>query len=68
MYKKMIMAGLAARPVRTTVSILAVTLEVTLILVVVGLTAGISDETVSAPRVWARISCSSHRIRLCCWR
>ena len=45
MYKKMIMAGLAARPVRTTVSILAVTLEVTLILVVVGLTAGISDET-----------------------
>jgi putative ABC transport system permease protein len=45
MYKKMILAGLAARPVRTTVSILAVALEVTLILVVVGLTAGISDET-----------------------
>src|SRR5437867_1508587 len=45
MYKKMIAAGLAARPVRTTVSILAVALEVVLILVVVGLTAGISDET-----------------------
>src|SRR5438093_2934187 len=45
MYKKMIVAGLAARPVRTTVSILAVALEVVLILVVVGLTAGISDET-----------------------
>ena len=41
----MIIAGLKARPVRTTVSILAVALEVTLILVVVGLTAGISNET-----------------------
>jgi len=41
MNKKMIMAGLAARPVRTTVSILAVALEVTLILVVI---ARISDE------------------------
>lgn len=45
MNKKMIMAGLAARPVRTTVSVLAVALEVTLILVLVGLTAGISNET-----------------------
>lgn len=41
----MIIAGLKARPVRTTVSVLAVALEVVLILVVVGLTAGISDET-----------------------
>lgn len=41
----MIVAGLAARPVRTLVSILAVALEVTLILVVVGLTTGISNET-----------------------
>ena len=45
MNKQMILAGLAARPVRTTVSILAVALEVTLILVVVGLTAGIANET-----------------------
>src|SRR6266478_6127135 len=45
MNKKMIMAGLAARPVRTTVSILAVALEVALILIVVGLTTGISEET-----------------------
>src|SRR5262245_37088102 len=45
MKKQMILAGLAARPVRTLVSILAVTLEVTLILVVVGLTTGISEET-----------------------
>ena len=45
MNKKMIMAGLAARPVRTTGSILAVALEVTLILVVVGLTTGIASET-----------------------
>jgi len=45
MNKQMIIAGLKARPVRTTVSILAVALEVTLILVVVGLTAGISNET-----------------------
>src|SRR5688572_489879 len=42
---QMILAGLKARPVRTTVSILAVALEVTLILVVVGLTTGISNET-----------------------
>src|SRR5262245_38970887 len=45
MKKQMIIAGLAARPVRTIVSILAVALEVTLILVVVGLTSGISNET-----------------------
>ena len=41
----MIIAGLVARPVRTLVSILAVALEVILILVVVGLTTGISNET-----------------------
>src|SRR5256712_3991168 len=45
MNKQMIIAGLKARPVRTTVSLLAVALEVVLILVVVGLTSGISDET-----------------------
>ena len=45
MNKQMIIAGLKARPVRTTVSILAVTLEVMLILVVVGLTTGIANET-----------------------
>ena len=45
MNRKMIIAGLKARPVRTTVSVLAVALEVVLILVVVGLTNGISNET-----------------------
>lgn len=45
MNKQIITAGLAARPVRTTVSILAVALEVTLILVIIGLTNGISSET-----------------------
>jgi putative ABC transport system permease protein len=45
MNRQMIIAGLKARPVRTTVSILAVALEVILILVVVGLTSGISNET-----------------------
>src|SRR2546428_76 len=45
MKKQMIVAGLKARPVRTTVSILAVALEVVLILIVVGLTTGIADET-----------------------
>jgi len=45
MKKQMIISGLAARPVRTLVSVLAVALEVTLILVVVGLTTGISSET-----------------------
>src|SRR5947199_5425697 len=44
MNKQMIIAGLKARPVRTTVSILAVALEWVLILVVLGLTSGISDE------------------------
>jgi putative ABC transport system permease protein len=41
----MIIAGLKARPVRTTVSILAVGLEVVLILVIIGLANGISNET-----------------------
>src|SRR2546423_12333854 len=45
MNKQMIIAGLKARPVRTTVSVLAVALEVVLILVVVGLTTGITAET-----------------------
>ena len=44
MNKKIIIAGLAARPVRTTVSILAVSLEVMLILIIVGLTTGITSE------------------------
>jgi putative ABC transport system permease protein len=43
--RKLIMAGLAARPVRTTVSILAVALEVILILTIVGLANGITNET-----------------------
>jgi putative ABC transport system permease protein len=45
MNKQMIIAGLKARPVRTTVSVLAVALEVLLILIVVGLTTGITTET-----------------------
>jgi putative ABC transport system permease protein len=45
MNKQIIIASLKARPVRTTVSILAVALEVTLILLVVGLISGASTET-----------------------
>jgi len=45
MNRQMIIATLKARPVRTTVSILAVALEVILILVVIGLTTGLSTET-----------------------
>lgn len=45
MTHQMIFASLVSRPVRTLVSVLAVALEVTLILVVVGLTSGISNET-----------------------
>jgi putative ABC transport system permease protein len=45
MKRQMIVAGLRARPVRTTVSILAVALEVILILVIIGLANGISSET-----------------------
>lgn len=45
MKRAIIVASLKARPVRTIVSVLAVTLEVMLILVVVGLTTGIRDET-----------------------
>jgi putative ABC transport system permease protein len=40
----MIIAGLKARPVRTTVSILAVALEVTLIVVIIGLATGMVSE------------------------
>ena len=45
MKRQMILAGLKARPVRTIVSVLAVSLEVILILVIIGLTTGISEET-----------------------
>jgi putative ABC transport system permease protein len=45
MNKQMIISGLKARPVRTSVSILAVALEVVLILVIIGLANGISEET-----------------------
>jgi putative ABC transport system permease protein len=45
MNRQMIIAGLKARPVRTSVSVLAVALEVVLILVIIGLANGISDET-----------------------
>lgn len=45
MSKQMILAGLKARPVRTSVSVLAVALEVILILVIIGLANGISTET-----------------------
>ena len=40
----MITASLISRPVRTLVSVLAVALEVTLILVIVGLTTGIMND------------------------
>src|SRR3989442_6311434 len=45
MNRRLIIAGLAARPVRTTVSIMAVALEVILILTIVGLANGITYET-----------------------
>lgn len=45
MNMQIILASLKARPVRTGVSVLAVALEVTLILVLVGLTTGVVDET-----------------------
>lgn len=45
MNRQMIIAGLKARPVRTSVSVLAVSLEVVLILVIIGLANGISSET-----------------------
>src|SRR5215475_14647747 len=45
MKKQMIISGLRARPVRTTVTILAVALEVVLILVIIGLATGATQET-----------------------
>src|SRR6266481_1332079 len=45
MNRRLIIAGLAARPVRTTVSIMAVALEVILILTIIGLANGITNET-----------------------
>src|SRR5262245_25593806 len=42
---RMIVSGLVARPVRTFVSMAAVSLEVVLILIIVGLTNGITNET-----------------------
>jgi putative ABC transport system permease protein len=45
MNTQIVFAGLRARPVRTAVGILAVTLEVVLILLLVGVTTGTVDET-----------------------
>jgi putative ABC transport system permease protein len=45
MNRKLMVAGLAARPVRTMVSIMAVALEVILILTIVGVANGITNET-----------------------
>ena len=45
MHKEIIFANFATRPVRTSVSILAVAIEVTLILVIVGLVTGMNVET-----------------------
>jgi putative ABC transport system permease protein len=45
MNRQMIIASLKARPVRTTVGVLAVALQVILMLVILGLTTGISTET-----------------------
>jgi putative ABC transport system permease protein len=56
MNTQMIVAGLKARPVRTTVSILAVTLEVVLILVIIGLTTGIAGETARRTAAVAEIT------------
>src|SRR5688572_6268987 len=49
MNSQIILASLKARPVRTAVSVLAVALEVTLILLLVGLTTGIVEETAKRP-------------------
>src|SRR5215510_3325953 len=56
MNTQMIVAGLKARPVRTMVSILAVTLEVVLILVIIGLTTGIAGETARRTAAVAEIT------------
>jgi putative ABC transport system permease protein len=56
MNTQVIIAGLKARPVRTTVSILAVTLEVVLILVIIGLTTGIAGETARRTAAVAEIT------------
>ena len=45
MNRRLIIAGLVARPVRTAVSIMAVALEVILILTIVGLANGITYDT-----------------------
>ncbi len=50
MVKEIIFANMAKRPVRTSVSILAVAIEVTLILIVVGLTMGILTENAERMR------------------
>jgi putative ABC transport system permease protein len=45
MKEQMIFSALRVRPVRTTVTVLAVALEVILILIIIGLTTGITQET-----------------------
>ena len=45
MINKMIFANVLHRPVRTVIAILAVAIEVTMVLIVVGLTSGMRNET-----------------------
>jgi putative ABC transport system permease protein len=50
---KMIVANLAHRPIRSIISIFAVAIEVTLILLIVGLMLGILDDSKERQKAWA---------------
>ena len=61
MMNKMIVANLVHRPIRSLISIVAIALEVTLILLIVGLCYGILNDSRNPPRESELMSSSSLR-------
>ena len=60
---KLIFANLTHRPVRTLLSVLAIAVEVTMILTLVGVSHGTLDSTKERARGWARTSWCGRRTR-----
>jgi len=60
MMNKMVVANLVHRPIRSLISIVAIALEVTLILLIVGLSYGImNDNKNRTGRDWRRRNCAA---------
>jgi len=61
MMRQLVVNNVLHRPIRTIVSVIAVGVEVALVILIVGLTSGLLQETAKRMKVSARISCCSRR-------